>query len=39
VFTNGEPQGTIKQLIDYLLDPQKGQKAVLELGFIPLPTK
>ena len=39
VFTNGEPQGAVKKLIDYLLDPQKGQKAVLEVGFIPLPTK
>jgi len=39
VFTNGEPQGSTKKLIDYLLDPQKGQKAVLEVGFIPLSTK
>ena len=39
VFTNGEPKGVVKKLIDYLLDPQKGQKAVLEVGFIPLPTK
>jgi phosphate transport system substrate-binding protein len=36
IFTNGEPEGTIKKLVDYLLDPEKGQKAVLELGFIPL---
>jgi len=39
LFTNGEPQGTIKKLVDYLLDPQKGQKAVQETGFIPLPKK
>jgi len=39
VFTNGEPKGTIKKLVDYLLDPQKGQKAVLEVGFIPLQKK
>ena len=36
IFTNGEPGGTLKKLVDYLLDPQKGQKAVLEVGFIPL---
>ncbi|MDR2695736.1 MAG: phosphate ABC transporter substrate-binding protein, partial [Deltaproteobacteria bacterium] len=39
IFTNGEPKGAIKKLVDYLLDPQKGQKAVLEVGFIPLPRK
>jgi len=39
VFTNGEPKSAVKKLIEYLLDPQKGQKAVLEVGFIPLPTK
>jgi phosphate transport system substrate-binding protein len=39
IFTNGEPKGVIKKLVDYLLDPQKGQKAVLEVGFIPLPKK
>jgi phosphate transport system substrate-binding protein len=37
VFTNGEPAGDVKKLVDYLLDPQKGQKAVAETGFIPLP--
>ena len=36
VFTNGAPAGAVKKLIDYLLDPQKGQKAVAEIGFIPL---
>ncbi len=36
VFTNGQPEGGAKKFIDYLLDPQKGQKAVLETGYIPL---
>lgn len=36
VFTNGAPAGEVKQLLDYLLDPQKGQKAVAEVGYIPL---
>ncbi len=36
VFTNGTPAGAVKKLIDYLLDPRKGQKAVAEIGFIPL---
>jgi len=36
VFTNGEPEGAIKRLMDFILDPQKGQKAVAEVGFIPL---
>jgi len=39
LFTNGEPAGEIKKLVDYMLDPQKGQKAVAEIGFIPLPRK
>ena len=37
LFTNGVPSGEIKKLVDYILDPQKGQKAVGEIGFIPLP--
>lgn len=36
VFTNGQPQGDSKGLITFLLDPQKGQKLVQEVGFIPL---
>ena len=36
LFTNGEPTGAVKRLIDFILDPQKGQKAVAEVGFIPL---
>ena len=39
LFTNGEPVGEIQKLVDYMLDPQKGQKAVAEIGFIPLPRK
>ena len=39
LFVNGEPKGVIKKLVDYLLDPHKGQKAVLEVGFIPLAKK
>ncbi|MDR3361479.1 MAG: phosphate ABC transporter substrate-binding protein [Desulfovibrio sp.] len=37
IFTNGKPAGAIKKLVTYLLDPQKGQRAVSEAGFIPLP--
>lgn len=36
IFTNGQPSGASKKLIDFLLDPKKGQKAVSEIGFIPL---
>ena len=36
IFTNGQPTGAIKKLIDFLVDPQKGQKAVSEVGYIPL---
>jgi len=36
VFTNGAPEGAVKKLLDFLVDPQKGQKAVAEIGFIPL---
>lgn len=36
IFTNGEPTGAIKKLVDYLIDPRKGQKIVLETGYIPL---
>ena len=39
IFTNGEPGGAVKKLVEYLVDPQKGQKAVLEAGFIPLQKK
>jgi phosphate binding protein len=36
IFTNGQPSGAVKKLIDFLIDPQKGQKAVSEVGYIPL---
>jgi phosphate transport system substrate-binding protein len=36
VFTNGQPAGGIKKLVDYLLDPQTGQQMVKETGYIPL---
>ncbi len=36
IFTNGAPAGAVKKLVDYLVDPKKGQKAVAETGFIPL---
>lgn len=36
IFTNGQPTGASKKLIDFLLDPKKGQKAVSEVGYIPL---
>ena len=36
VFTNGQPTGAIKDFIAFLVDPQKGQKLVQEVGFIPL---
>ena len=36
MFTNGWPQGDAAAFISYLLHPQKGQKLVGELGFVPL---
>ena len=36
LFTNGQPEGAVKQLVDYILDPQKGQKSVEEVGYVPL---
>ena len=39
VFTNGEPAGAYGALIKYILDPAKGQKAVKEVGFVPLAKK
>jgi phosphate transport system substrate-binding protein len=36
IFTNGQPGGAVKKVIDFLVDPKKGQKAVAETGFIPL---
>ncbi len=39
IFTNGAPKGDVKDLVDFLLDPAKGQKNVLEIGYVPLPEK
>lgn len=36
LFTNGQPAGVVKQFVDYMLDPQKGQKDIAEVGFVPL---
>lgn len=36
IFTDGEPAGDVKKLVDYLLDPGKGQKNVREVGYVPL---
>ena len=39
VFTNGEPAGASGALAKYILDPRQGQKAVKEVGFVPLAKK
>ena len=39
VFTNGEASGAAGALLKYVLDPAKGQKAVKEVGFVPLAKK
>ena len=36
LFTNGQPQGTAGAFIKYMLEPEKGQKAVLKAGIVPL---
>ena len=36
LFTDGQPTGAVKKLMDFLLDPKKGQKAVAATGYIPL---
>jgi len=36
MFTKGWPSGEILTFINYLLNPQKGQKFVREAGFVPL---
>jgi phosphate transport system substrate-binding protein len=35
MYSNGAPQGAIKDYIDWILSPD-GQAYVLELGFIPV---
>ena len=36
LFLNGDAKGDIKTLMDFMLDPQKGQKQVQQAGYIPL---
>jgi len=36
MFTQGWPQGDVLNFINYVLNPQKGQKYVKEAGFVPL---
>ncbi|MBN2123318.1 MAG: phosphate ABC transporter substrate-binding protein [Deltaproteobacteria bacterium] len=36
MFTQGWPEGDTLNFINYVLHPQKGQKYVLEAGFVPL---
>lgn len=36
MFTNGWPKEEIADFINYMLHPQKGQKLVREVGFVPL---
>ncbi len=36
IFTNGKPTGAVEAFITFLLDPKKGQKAVLDVGFVPI---
>jgi phosphate transport system substrate-binding protein len=36
MFTNGWPTGDTLNLINFVLNPQKGQKFVAEAGFVPL---
>lgn len=37
-FTNGEPQGTLKEFIDFILS-EEGQELVMSMEYIPLPKK
>lgn len=36
MFTNGWPKGAVLKFIQYVLKPNKGQKLVKEVGYIPL---
>lgn len=36
-YTNGEPKGEIKNFIDFIVNPDKGQKSVETMEYIPLP--
>jgi ABC-type phosphate transport system substrate-binding protein len=34
VYAAGEPQGQLKQFVDWILSPD-GQRVVLDLGYVP----
>ena len=36
LFTNGEPSGETAAFINYLIDPDKGQKIIEQQGYIPI---
>jgi phosphate transport system substrate-binding protein len=36
MFTRGWPEGAVLHFMNYILNPQKGQKLVKEAGFVPL---
>lgn len=36
LYVNGEPAGEVAKIIKYVLDPNQGQKAVAEVGYVPL---
>jgi phosphate transport system substrate-binding protein len=36
MFTSGWPEGDTLNFINYMIHPQKGQKYVSEIGFVPL---
>jgi phosphate transport system substrate-binding protein len=36
LYTNGEPAGEIGSIVKFVLDPKQGQKAVAEVGYVPL---
>jgi phosphate transport system substrate-binding protein len=36
MFTNKWPTGDIAKFINYVMHPDKGQKMVGEIGFVPL---
>ncbi|MEG6503780.1 MULTISPECIES: PstS family phosphate ABC transporter substrate-binding protein [unclassified Desulfovibrio] len=36
IFTSGAPEGAVKEFVEYLVAPDKGQKDVLAVGYVPL---
>ena len=36
MFTNNWPEGEIAKFINYILHPEKGQKLISDIGFVPL---